>query len=77
MTPIAQSQKLPVYWQHDDCFGVSYCVQGDVDFRRSLPDLQCYLDFEYGSGTYELVEIVSEEQYLQLLDSGAFYVEPF
>ena len=73
---LSSPEKLPVYWQQDDDFGVSYCVQGDVDFRRSLPDLQCYLDFEYGSGTYELLEIVSEEQRDRLCDEGAFYVEP-
>ena len=73
---LSAPQKLPVYWQQDDDFGVSYCVEGDVDFRRSLPDLQCYLDFEYGTGTYELVEIQSEEHRERLCAEGAFYVEP-
>ena len=65
-----------IYWHTYETMGIASCDAGYVDFHDSLPALILAMDFEYGSGCYELVEIVSDEQYQALFDSGAFYREP-
>lgn len=74
----ASLPELPViYWQHDDVMGVWASGSGFDDFFDSVPSLVIAMDFEYGSGCYELIEITSQEQYDDLLASGVFRRVPF
>lgn len=65
-----------VYWQPDDVFGVSYCINGHIDFCRSVSSLHGLCAHEYGAGNFQLVEITNEQQYNELLQSGVFYAQP-